>query len=107
MFSELQALYVRPMKIWNIYCSSLITFASLYFAVFCFNRSSFHVDGYSPDALPDDTENTGSDASDEQTYNDVPTVFCFFLYFSGAIMTSTGFGQLIVHQHTNQSCRVN
>lgn len=95
MFGELQALYVRPTKIWNIYLSTIITFSAIYFSVFCFNRESFLVDGYSINGQPDQPEVDGSMGSDEQTYNDVPTVFCFFMYFSGAIITSTGFGQLM------------
>ena len=53
MLKELVALYVRPTKIWNIYQSSLVCFAALYFTCFCYDRTSFNVDGYAPSGNPD------------------------------------------------------
>ena len=93
MMKELLALYVRPVKIWNIYVSSLLCFSALYFTYFCYDRKSFNLDGYAPDKLDDDNPDQIPD-NDVQTYNDIPTIFCFFIYFSGAIMTSTGFGDI-------------
>ena len=93
MLKELVALYVRPTKIWNIYMTSLLCFAALYFTCFAYDRSSFNVDGYAPSGNPDSADPTQAD-QDVQTYNDVPTIFLFFCYFSGAIMTSTGFGDI-------------
>jgi len=93
MMKELLALYVRPTKIWNIYVSTLVCYAALYFTCFCYDRGSFNVDGYAPDDKPDAADPQLPD-SDTQNYNDVPTLFIFFLYFSGAIMTSTGFGDI-------------
>ena len=92
MMKELLALYVRPTKIWNIYVSTLVCYAALYFTCFCYDRASFNVDGYSPDEAADSAG--GLPDTDTQNYNDVPTVFIFFLYFSGAIITSTGFGDI-------------
>ena len=92
MLKELLALYVRPTKIWNIYVSTLVCYTALYFTCFCYDRGSFNVDGYAPDDAPDSAG--GLPDTDTQNYNDVPTVFVFFLYFSGAIMTSTGFGDI-------------
>ena len=93
MLKELLALYVRPVKIWNIYVSTLLCYAALYFTCFCYDRASFNVDGYALDAAPDPAAPDLPD-SDTATYNDVPTLFVFFTYFSGAIMTSTGFGDI-------------
>ena len=92
MMKELLALYVRPTKIWNIYVSTLICYTALYFTCFCYDRASFNVDGYAPNDTPDSAG--GLPDSDTQNYNDIPTLFIFFLYFSGAIMTSTGFGDI-------------
>ena len=92
MMKELLALYVRPTKIWNIYVSTLICYTALYFTCFCYDRGSFNVDGYAPDSTPDSAG--GLPDTDTQNYNDVPTLFVFFLYFSAAIMTSTGFGDI-------------
>jgi TRAP-type C4-dicarboxylate transport system permease small subunit len=100
MARELQALYVRPAKVWNMYMTVVLGFAALYFTFFCFQRSSFQVDGYAADATPDtdkegDAPGTGDSVyEDLQTANDIPTVFIYFCYFSGAIMTSTGFGDI-------------
>ena len=80
MMKELLALYVRPTKIWNIYVSTLLCYAALYFTCFCYDRASFNVDGYAPDNAPDSAD--GLPDTDTQTYNDVPTIFIFFLYFS-------------------------
>jgi hypothetical protein len=96
MAKELTALYVRPAKIWNMYLSVVLTFSTLYFTFFCFQRSSFQVDGYAPDGK-DDVDTTDPDDTpyeDLQTANDIPTIFIYFCYFSGAIMTSTGFGDI-------------
>ena len=93
MLRELVALYVRPVKVWNMYLSTVLAYAALYFSFFCFSRSSFNVDGYAPSAAPDPSLPSVPD-QDVQTYNDVPTVFLFFVYFSAAIMTSTGFGDI-------------
>ena len=88
MLKELLALYVRPVKIWNIYVSTLLCYAALYFTAFCYDRASFNVDGYAPDAAPDTAQSDLPD-SDTATYNDVPTLFVFFTYFSGATSVRT------------------
>ena len=93
MLRELVALYVRPVKVWNMYLSTVLSYAALYFSAFCFSRASFNVDGYAPSAAPDSNLAPAPD-QDAQTYNDVPTIFLFFIYFSAAIMTSTGFGDI-------------
>jgi hypothetical protein len=98
MTRELTALYVRPAKIWNMYLSTVIAFSAVYFTFFCFQRSSFQVDGYAPDGADDVDPNdpTGEEKpyEDLQTSNNIPTIFVYFCYFSGAIMTSTGFGDI-------------
>ena len=95
MLRELVALYVRPIKIWNIYMTSLLCFAALYFTCFAYDRASFNVDGYAPSGVNDSGQPIDAGAEqDTQTYNDVLTVFLFFVYFSGAIITSTGFGDI-------------
>lgn len=96
MARELQALYVRPGKVWAMYLSTVLSFAALYFTFFCFQRSSFQVDGYAASGAADIDPNDPDAGAyeDLQTVNDIPTVFVFFCYFSGAIMTSVGFGDI-------------
>ena len=91
MARELQALYVRPAKVWNMYLSVVICFSALYFTFFCFQRSSFQLDGYAASGA-DDVDSNDPDGAyeDLQTANDIPTIFVYFCYFSGAIMTSVG-----------------
>lgn len=96
MARELTALYVRPGKIWNMYLSVVLGFSAMYFTFFCFQRSSFQVDGYAADAA-DDVDTTDPDDTpyeDLQTSNNIFTIFVYFCYFSGAIITSTGFGDI-------------
>jgi hypothetical protein len=95
MLRELQALYVRPGKVWNMYMSTVLSFAALYFTCFCFQRGSFAVEGYAASGENDvDPEDPGGFYEDLQTANDIPSVFIYFCYFSGAIMTSVGFGDM-------------
>lgn len=94
MATELTALYVRPKKIWNMYLATCLTFASAYFAFFCFHHGSFTVDGYAADGEDDTTDDDEGEYEDLQTSNSVPVIFVYFCYFSGAIMTSTGFGDI-------------
>jgi len=95
MLRELQALYVRPAKVWNMYMSTVLSFAALYFTCFCFQRASFSVEGYAASGDDDvDPEDPGGIYEDLKTANDIPSIFIYFWYFSGAIMTSVGFGDI-------------
>lgn len=86
MFRELKLLYVRPRKIWNMYLTTVLFFASLYFFIFCMGRQQFYLTGY------DTKENV--DAGISQSWNSETVVFIFFCYLSGTIVTSTGFGDI-------------
>ena len=95
MLRELKALYVRPGKVWNMYVSVVLSFAALYFTFFCFHRPSFTLDGYAASGEDDvDPADPGGFYEDLETTNKIPPVFIYFLYFSGAIMTSVGFGDI-------------
>ena len=93
LISEITQVYVRPIKIWNMYISIIINFTSIYFLYFLFDRTSLIIEGYNPsDNL--DINILNDNITDLQTYDDIPTIYIFILYFSGAIMTSTGFGDI-------------
>lgn len=102
--------HVRPWSIWNMYMSVMVTYATIYFTLFCMSRGAFDLQGYAPDVKsPSDGNNASTDQgstiiddgggpgelSDLSTYNDPVAVYVFFLYFSSAIITSTGFGDII------------
>jgi hypothetical protein len=91
MLSELAHLYARPYAVLSMYISSVLTFSIVYFTFFCMDTSSFAVDGYAP---VDSNASSDIDDSDVQTTSDIPSVMLFFAYFSMAIQTTTGFGDI-------------
>jgi hypothetical protein len=97
---------LRPLAIWNMYVSCLMTFATIYFTLFAYSRWTFDLQGYVPDvelnpaadAPTDSAQGLTTDPATAETvtaYNDPSSVYIFFLYFSSAIITSTGFGDII------------
>lgn len=66
------------------------------------------VQGYTPrvELLPDSDKPTDDSAmepgeiSDTDTYSDAVSVYLFMLYFSGAVLTSAGFGDIVVREQT-------
>ena len=116
MHTELSHLFVRPIKVCNMYLHTLLTFALLYLLIFATDRQSFHIEGFALSTGDDakwtptvsgatvnlDSVTNGepitdltSSLSDRETANDILSVCVFMIYFSITIMTSTGFGDCV------------
>lgn len=93
---------LRPIKLWSMYISVLMCYASFYFLIFALSRESFVLMGYEADkeegegkdAEPVPSPSNESELSNTTVYNDSLSVYIFLLYFSATIITSTGFGDI-------------
>ena len=96
MIHELTELTVTPLQICYMYITICIMYSQLYYICFLLDSSAFVLDGFEYSDIVDvNTVDYRLGYSDTRTINDLPSIMCYFIYFSGSIMTSTGFGDIV------------